>query len=108
MHVRAARFEGIDTANIDRDIERVPNDGADGRRARGDLGGDVRHAAIGRQARHVAGRSLEGTSLDLVFTDNAQDAQRVHEALDAMSRPEGAGRRTSVQTFELLMDEQLG
>ena len=42
------------------------------------------------------------------FTDNADDARRVHEALDSMSPPEGAGRRTSVQTFELLLDEQLG
>ena len=50
----------------------------------------------------------EGSSLDLVFTDNAEDARRVHEALDSLTPPEGAGHRTSVQTFELLMDEQLG
>jgi hypothetical protein len=49
-----------------------------------------------------------GVSLDLVFTGNADDAQRVHEALDGMSPPEGAGKRTSVQTFELLLDEDLG
>jgi hypothetical protein len=43
-----------------------------------------------------------------MFTDSEDDARRVHEALDAMSPPEGAGRRTSVQTYELLLDEDLG
>jgi hypothetical protein len=50
----------------------------------------------------------QGTSLDLMFTDTEDDARRVHEVLDAMSPPEGAGRRTSVHTYELVLDEQLG
>ena len=49
-----------------------------------------------------------GVSVDLTFTENADDARRVHEALDSLSPPEGAGKRTSVGTYELLMDEQLG
>ena len=36
-----------------------------------------------------------GASLDLVFTATAEDAQRVHEALDSLTPPEGAGKRTS-------------
>ena len=39
--------------------------------------------------------------------DSAEDARLVHEALDSLTPPEGAGRRTSVETFELMLDEQL-
>ncbi|MGI8479985.1 MAG: hypothetical protein ACR2M2_09050 [Gaiellaceae bacterium] len=48
-----------------------------------------------------------GVSIDLTFTDNAEDAKRVHEALDSLSPPDTAGRRSSVQTLELMLDEQL-
>jgi hypothetical protein len=49
-----------------------------------------------------------GVSLDLTFTASEADAQRVHEALDTLTPPEGSGRRTSVETYELMLDEQLG
>ena len=101
MHVRVARFEGIDTANIDRDMEefrkmvRMPEE------TYSTLKNGVKRmmSLVDREA---------GVSFDLAFTDNADDARRVHAALDSLSPPEGAGRRTSVQTFELLLDEQLG
>jgi hypothetical protein len=108
MYVRAARFEGIDTANIDRDIEEfrkmlrtdaVPEGMSEETFATLRSGVKRVMSLVDRE---------QGASLDLVFTDNAEDARRVHEALDAMTPPEGAGRRTSVQTFELLLDEQPG
>jgi hypothetical protein len=108
MHVRAARFEGIDTASIDRDIEEFrkmvrmtePPEGMP-EEAFETLRSCVKRvmSLVDREA---------GTSLDLIFTENAEDSRRVHDVLDAMSPPEGAGRRTAVQTYELMMDEQLG
>jgi phosphoenolpyruvate synthase/pyruvate phosphate dikinase len=108
MYVRAARFEGIDTANIDRDMEEfrkmlrtteVPEGMS-----------EETFAALRSGVKRVM--SLvdreQGTSLDLMFTATAEDARRVHEALDSLTPPEGAGKRTSVGTYELLLDEQLG
>ena len=108
MHVRVARFEGIDTTNIDRDMEEFRKMVHMAERPEGmpeetysTLKNGVKRmmSLVDREA---------GVSFDLAFTDNADDARRVHEALDSLSPPEGAGRRTSVQTFELLLDEQLG
>ena len=108
MHVRVARFEGIDTTNIDRDMEEFRKMVRMPERPEGmpeetfsTLKNGVKRmmSLVDREA---------GVSFDLAFTDNADVARRVHEALDSLSPPEGAGRRTSVQTFELLLDEQLG
>ena len=108
MHVRVARFEGIDVANVDRDIEgfrtmvrmeETPEGMSE--EAFSTLRECVKRvmSCVDREA---------GASVDLIYTESAEDAQRVHEVLDAMNPPEGAGRRTSVQTYEVLMDEQLG
>jgi hypothetical protein len=108
MYVRAAKFEGIDTANIDRDTE------AFRQMVRMEEAPEGMSEEAFTTLRDGVKRVMSlvdregGTSLDLVFTASADGAQRVHETLDAMSPPEGAGRRTSVQTYELLLDEQLG
>ena len=108
MYVRAARFEGIDTTSIDRDIE------AYRKMVRAQETPEGMSEETFSTLRSSVKRVMslvdreQGASLDLVFTETADDAQRVHEALDAMSPPEGAGRRTSVQMYELMLDEQLG
>ena len=108
MYVRAARFEGIDKANIDRDIEDFRKMVRMEEQPEGMSAETFTTLRSGvKRVMSLVDRD-EGTSLDLIFTDTAEDAQRVHEVLDSMSPPDGAGRRTSVQTFELLMDEQLG
>jgi hypothetical protein len=107
MHVRVARFEGVDTARIDEDYERFremlrspePPEGMPEGVAR-TLRADVRRVLS------LADRET-GVTLDLTFTDDAEAARRVHEALDSLSPPEGSGRRTSVATYELMLDEQL-
>lgn len=108
MHVRMARFEGIDRSRVDEDAEQfkqmvhmqerpdlIPED------AWNTLRDGVKRvlSLVDREA---------GVSVDLTFTDSAEDARRVHEVLDAMSPPEGAGKRTSFQIFEVLVDEQPG
>jgi hypothetical protein len=108
MYVRAARFEGIDTANIDRDIEEFRRMVRVQERPEGMSEESFETLRSGvKRVMSLVDRA-EGTSLDLIFTENADDARRVHEVMDAMTPPEGAGRRTSVYTYELLMDEQLG
>jgi hypothetical protein len=108
MYVRAARFEGVDTTTIDRDIEEfrqmVHRQTAPEGMAEADF--ETLRSGV-KRVMSLVDRDA-GTSLDLVFTDTADDARRVHEVLDGMSPPEGAGRRTSVQTYELLLDEQVG
>jgi hypothetical protein len=107
MHVRVARFEGIDASRIDEDYEQfrkmlraterpdfIPED----------TFATLRDCV--RRVLSVADREA-GVTLDMTFTDNAEDARRVHEALDSLNPPEGSGRRASVQTFELVLDEQL-
>lgn len=108
MYVRAARFEGIDTTNIDRDIEEYRKMIRE-REKRPEGVSEEAFTALRDGVKRVM--SLvdreAGASLELVFTATADDARRVHEALDSMSPPESAGKRTSVQTFELLLDEDL-
>ena len=108
MYVRAARFEGVDLASIDRDIEAFRQMVRMQERPEGmaEEAFETLRAGVKRVMSLVDREA--GTSLDLIFTENADDAQRVHEVLDAMTPPEGAGRRTSVQTYEVAMDEQLG
>jgi hypothetical protein len=108
MYVRAARFEGIDTANIDRDIEEFRKMVRMEERPEGMSEETFATLKAGvKRMMSLVDRGA-GASLDLVFTANADDAKRVHEALDSLTPPDGAGKRTSVQTFELLVDEQLG
>ena len=48
-----------------------------------------------------------GSTLDLVFTGNEEDARSVDAALNSLNPPEGVGQRASAETFEVLFDEQL-
>ncbi|MBA3376456.1 MAG: GrpB family protein [Actinobacteria bacterium] len=107
MHVRVARFEGIDVASIDRDIEQFR------RMVRSEERPEWMPEETFETLRDGVRRVMSlvdrdaGVSIDLTFTDNAEDAKRVHEALDSLSPPDTAGRRASVQTLELMLDEQL-
>jgi hypothetical protein len=107
MHVRIARFEGLDTSQIDEIYDGFRNMVRTKELPEG-MPEEV-FAALRDSVRRVmsfADRET-GATFDLTFTDNAEDAKRVHEALDSLTPPEGAGRRTSVETMELMLDEQL-
>ncbi len=107
MHVRVARFEGMDVSRIDSDMEDFRKmvrmeEAPEGmpEETFTTLRDNVRRvmSLVDRDA---------GVSIDLMFTDDAEAAPKVHEVLDGMSPPDSAGRRTSVGTFELMVDEQL-
>jgi hypothetical protein len=107
MHVRVARFEGVDVSRIDEDYAQYREMLRSNERP--EFMSEEAFSTLRDGVRRVlslADRET-GTTLDLTFTDNAEDAQRVHEALDSMTPPEGAGRRTDVKTYELMLDEQL-
>jgi hypothetical protein len=107
MFVRAARFEGIDPARVERDYEQF-REMVRATEAPEGLPEDVFETLRGNVRRVMSFLDREeGTSLDLTFTDDAEGAQRVHEALDKLSPPEGAGRRTDFKIYEVLLDEQL-
>lgn len=64
------------------------------------------HGAATRGRRPpVAGE--DGSVVALVFCETADDLAAVHRTLDAMSPGEVAGRRASVEMFEVVLDEQL-
>jgi len=108
MHVRVARFEGTNTDNLEQDTEEFRK--MVRMQERPEWMPEETFTTLRDGVKRVM--SLHdretGVSLDLTFTESAEDARRVHEALDSLTPPDGAGKRTSVQTYELLMDEQLG
>jgi hypothetical protein len=106
MHVRVARFEGLDASRLEQDYEQFRQMLQTTERPEF-MSEDVFETLRSRVRRVLSLADREsGVSLDLTFTDNAEDAQAVHEALDSLTPPEGSGRRTSVETFELMVDEQ--
>jgi hypothetical protein len=107
MYVRMARFEGVDTERSEADIEEFR------RMVRAQERPVWMPEDVFTTLRDGVKRVLTmidreaGVSIDLTFTETALAAREVHEALDSLSPPDGLGRRASVQTFELLMDEQM-
>jgi hypothetical protein len=106
MHVRVARFEGINVAQVDEDAEQFKNM----------LRTDERPEWMPEESFSILRQGVKrvislvdrssGVTLDLVFTGD-EDAQRVDAALSSLNPPEGVGRRASVERFEVLFDEQL-
>lgn len=106
MYVRAARFEDVDPARVEEDYKRFREMVRAGERPEF-MPEDVYELLRANVRRMMSFVDREsGSTLDLTFTDDADSAQRVHEALDNLSPPEGSGRRSSVQTYELMLDEQ--
>jgi hypothetical protein len=107
MHVRVARFEGIDPSRLDQDYEEFRKMVRASERPEfmpEEVFETLRSSV--RRVMSLADRE-SGVSVDLTFTDDAESARRVHEALDSLTPPDSSGRRTSVETFELMLDEQL-
>ena len=107
MHVRIARFEGVDRARVDADAEQFK------KMLRSEERPDWMPEKAFSTLREGVTRVISlvdreaGVTVDLTFTGSPEDARRVDEALNSLNPPEGVGKRASVQTFELLLDEQL-
>ena len=100
MYVRIARFEGA-PGNWDERIEEVRNrirSGGNGMPMEG-----VRDA-VKRSLMLVDRESGRGASV--IFCDTAEDTHRVDEAMNQMRPPSGGGSRSSVEIYEVALDEQ--
>ena len=110
MYVRAARFEGLEASQIDEEIAALRRqiEAASG----GEMPQDAPPEAKVLMETVVRFMQLvdreSGTSLALSFCRTEDDLRRADEALDAMSPPAGAGRRTSVERYEVTIDQSFG
>jgi hypothetical protein len=102
MWVRIARFEGAG-GDWEQQVEEVRRNVRSG-------GEGTPMAEAGRGVKRVmmvADRE-GGRGAGLVFCDSEEDLRRVDEALNQMTPPAGGGTRTSVELYEVVLDEQPG
>lgn len=107
MYARVAHFEGGDTATMDAELEDMK------RQMEAARGGQLPDDAPGetQTLMETVVRWVElvdrttGASVGIAFCKSEADAQRADAALDAMSPPDGVGRRTSVAIYEVALDE---
>jgi hypothetical protein len=107
MYARIAHFEGADPSTIDADLA--------------DMKRQLEAARAGQMPDNAppeAGILMEtvvrwvelvdrstGASVGIAYCETEDDARRADAALDAMSPPDGAGKRTSVGIYEVALDE---
>jgi hypothetical protein len=108
MYARIARFEGLDASRIDEQVAETKRQIDEGR-ASGELPAGAPEEV--RTLQETVKRVLQfadresGSALGIVFCETEEDMRRADAALNQMSPGEGAGRRTSVQVYEVLLDE---
>ena len=107
MYVRVARFEGRDTNAIDEQVASMKSQ-IDASRS-GELPAGAPEQ--GQTLMDTVTRFMEfvdrdtGTTLGITFCESEDDLRRASAALDEMSPPEGTGHRTSVESYEVALDE---
>ena len=107
MHVRIARFEGVDRSQVDQDAEQFKQ------MLRSNERPEWMPEAAFTTLQEGVSRVISlvdrdaGVTMDLTFTPDADTAQRVDDTLNSLNPPEGVGRRATVETYEVLLDEQL-
>jgi hypothetical protein len=108
MYVRIARFEGIDVGRVDADVDEMRS-----QMRSGELPADAPPEAqtlmtTVRRFVQLVDRQ-NATTLGLAFCESEEDVRSADEALNAMSPPTDAmGRRTSVEIYEVALDESVG
>jgi hypothetical protein len=101
MWIRIARFEGADPAGLDQRVDVIKN------RLQGDGGTASGERQPLKRAMLLADRQ-SGRGVGLQFADSEEDIRRVDQFLDRMTPPPGAGTRSSVEIYEVLLDEKMG
>ncbi len=96
MYVRIARFEGGDPAEADQAVARVS-----------ELmqGGPPQGLEAAKRFLMLIDRE-SGRGVGMTFFDNEEDMRRGDEALNAMTPAESSSRRTSVEMYEVAIDQQ--
>lgn len=108
MHVRIARFEGVDVGSIDEQVAEMRR-----QMQAGELPPDA--PAEVQTLMETVNRFVQlvdrekGVTLGLAFSKSEDDMRRADEALNKMSPPSDAmGRRTGVEIYEVALDESFG
>jgi hypothetical protein len=100
MYVRIARFEGAE-GNWDERIEEVRN------RMRGTSDAGPMEEARGAVKRAMMLVDREnGRGASVIFCETEDDLRRVEAGMNQMNPPPGGGTRTSVEVYEVAVDEQ--
>ena len=97
MYVRIARFEGGDLADPDKAIERVRN------MTQGERPSGLEDA---KRLLMLVDRE-NGRGLGLTFFETEEALRKGDEALNQMNPGDEAGRRTSVETYEVGLDQDM-
>lgn len=99
MYVRIARFENA-SGDWDERIEEVR------KRMSGEVDSPMAQArdAVKRAMMLVDRENNRGAGV--IFCETEDDLRRVDQAMNEMSPPPGAGTRTSVEVYEVAVDEQ--
>lgn len=102
MFVRIARFENAE-GNWEERIEEIR------KRLRGEsdaVVGSPMEAARGSVKRGMMLVDREnGRGAGMIFCDSEEDIRRVDEAMNQMTPPSGGGTRSSVEIYEVAVDE---
>lgn len=108
MFVRVAQFEG-DPAELDKMVEGVRGDlqrGREGGSAPSGMDASAMEGLSGVTRVMLLVDRNAGKVANVVFTDSEDELNRADEALNSMS-PQGSGRRTSVEKYELAIDQTM-
>jgi hypothetical protein len=107
MYARIARFEELDTSRIDEQAAEMKRQMTEARSGDLPAGAPAQvmtlMETVKRFVQFVDRDS--GTALGVAFFATEGDLQRADAALNEMSPGEGEGRRTSVEIYEVLLDE---
>jgi hypothetical protein len=105
MYVRIARFEGVDVGSIDAQLADMRTQ-MTSREIPPDAPPELRTLMeTVRRFVQLVDRG-NATMLGLAFSETEEDVRRADEALNAMSPPSDTmGRRTSVEIYEVALDE---
>jgi hypothetical protein len=111
MYARVARFEGLDMSRIDEDVADMKRQMDAGRS--GELPADAPEEA--RELMELVTRWVQlvdrdaGTAIGIAFSATEEQIRRADQVLDAMSPPDGAGRRSGpAEIYEVVLDESFG
>ncbi len=108
MYARLARFEGVDAAGLDEQVAEIKRQLES---TRDGLPDDA--PAEARVLSETVSRFVElvdrenGRLIGITFCETEEDMGRANEALDRLSPTQGGGRRTSLEIYEVAIDEQL-
>jgi hypothetical protein len=105
MHVRIARFEGLDLDHIDEQVAERKREMEAARSGNLPDGAPPQVRTLAESVTRVMELvdRANGTGVTMVFTETEDDMRRADAALNEMSPEPSEGRRTSVDTFEVVL-----